>query len=255
MGLGGSGQRRVPLGSSTVTAVPGARPVVLVHGWGGSFETTWRRSGVVDLLADMGRPVIGVDLLGHGDAPTPHDPEAYLDLGERVVAAIEATAGTGADATRVDAIGFSLGAMTLLGIAIASPGCFDRLVLAGIGRNVLEPDDGAGERIARAVEGHADDDDTPAQAFARYARQPGNDPVALAAVMRRPRRPLDPDDLARVTCRTLVAIGDADFAGPGDALAAALGNARLAVLRRTDHFATPESFAFIDAALKFIDEP
>lgn len=242
-------------GSGTVTAVSAARPVVLVHGWGGSFDATWRRSGVADLLSDMGRPVIGVDLLGHGEAPKPRDPGAYADLGDRVVAAIDAAVGAGPDARRVDAIGFSLGAMTLLRIAIDAPHRFERLVLAGIGRNVLEPDDGSGERIALAVEGRADDDDTPAQAFARYASQPGNDPAALAAVMRRPRRPVDPADLARVTCRTLVAIGDADFAGPGDALAAALGNARLAVLRRTDHFATPESFAFVDAALQFIDEP
>lgn len=242
-------------GSGTVTAVSSARPVVLVHGWGGSFDATWRRSGVADLLADMGRPVIGVDLLGHGDAPKPHDPGAYADLGGRVVAAIDTAAGTGPDAGRVDAIGFSLGAMTLLRIAVDAPHRFERLVLAGIGRNVLEPDDGSGERIALAVEGRAADDDTPAQAFARYASQPGNDPAALAAVMRRPRQPVDPAELARVTCRTLVAIGDTDFAGPGDALAAALGNARLAVLRRTDHFATPESFAFVDAALQFIDEP
>ncbi|HEU4841145.1 MAG TPA: alpha/beta fold hydrolase [Ilumatobacteraceae bacterium] len=50
-------------------------PVLLVHGWGGSFDATWRRSGFTELLADAGREVIGVDLLGHGDAPKPHDPE------------------------------------------------------------------------------------------------------------------------------------------------------------------------------------
>ena len=49
-------------------------PVVLVHGWGGSFRTTWRQSGFTELLADAGRTVIGVDLLGHGAAPKPHDP-------------------------------------------------------------------------------------------------------------------------------------------------------------------------------------
>ncbi|MFZ9628726.1 MAG: alpha/beta fold hydrolase [Ilumatobacteraceae bacterium] len=225
-------------------------PVVLVHGWGGSFDSTWRRSGFTELLHDLGRPVIGVDLLGHGDAPKPHDPAAYADLGTRVVAAIEAEAGGGP----VDAIGFSLGAITLLRLAVGDSSRFRRLVLAGIGRNVLEPDDGSGERIALAVEGHGSDDDTPALLFAQYASRPDNDPAALAAVMRRPRRPCTPDELARVTCPTLVVIGDADFAGPGDDLVTALGNARLAVLRRTDHFATPESFDFIDAALRFIDQ-
>ena len=40
----------------------------------------------------------------------------------------------------VDAIGFSLGAMTLLRLAMAEPARFNRLVLAGVGANVLDPD-------------------------------------------------------------------------------------------------------------------
>ena len=42
-------------------------PVLLVHGWGSSFERTWVATGVSALLEDAGREVIGVDLLGHGD--------------------------------------------------------------------------------------------------------------------------------------------------------------------------------------------
>ena len=57
-------------------------PVVLVHGWGGSFASTWQRNGFTALLDDAGLEVIGVDLLGHGDAPKPHDPDAYHDLTE-----------------------------------------------------------------------------------------------------------------------------------------------------------------------------
>ncbi|MFM9083659.1 MAG: alpha/beta fold hydrolase, partial [Actinomycetota bacterium] len=53
----------------------GGAPVVLVHGWAGSFRETWQSTGVDALLADAGREVVGVDLLGHGDADKPHDPE------------------------------------------------------------------------------------------------------------------------------------------------------------------------------------
>ena len=67
---------------------PLAPPIVLVHGWGGSFESTWQRSGFTALLEDAGLDVIGVDLLGHGDAPKPHQSEAYADLTERVVGAL-----------------------------------------------------------------------------------------------------------------------------------------------------------------------
>ena len=221
--------------------------MVLVHGWGGSFATTWQRSGFSELLLDAGREVIGVDLLGHGSAPKPHDPDDYADLGARVLERMP-------DDAQVDAVGFSLGAITLLGLATKHPDRFRKLVLAGIGRNVLEPDPDGAKRIVAAIEGTAPDDDTHGMLFAQYANQPGNDPIALAAIMKRERRePMDAGVLAAVTCPTLVVIGDKDFAGPGDPLADALPNATLKVLRNVDHFATPESFGFIDAALEFID--
>ena len=62
-----------------------------------------------------------------------------------------------------------------------------------------------------------------------------------------------PEQLARVTCPVLVAIGDQDFAGPGDGLVTLLPNARLVVLKKCDHFATTENFDFFDAALGFLE--
>jgi pimeloyl-ACP methyl ester carboxylesterase len=229
-----------------------ARPVVLVHGWGGSFEATWQRNGFTELLRDAKRPVIGVDLLGHGTAPKPHDPEAYTDLTQRIVDQLPAGSGEHDDAA-VDAIGFSLGAMTLLRLAAREPRRFRKLVVAGVGRNVVEPDDKGIDGILAAIEGRGDGSDTGSQVFAQYAHQPGNDPAALAAIMRRPRQPFFADELAGVTCSTLVVIGDKDFAGPGEPLVAALPNAQLTTLRNVDHFATTDAFGFIDAALEFID--
>lgn len=237
------------------TTTANAVPIVLVHGWGGSFDQTWGRSGFTMLLADAGREVIGVDLLGHGTAPKPHDPTAYGDLSARLFAAIDDAVGpSGA----VDAIGFSLGAMTLIGAAIAQPARFRRLVLAGVGRNVFERDDAATAEIVAAIEAGSDTTDTDvsnrARLFAQYAHQSGNDPVALAAIMKRPRADvLTPADLGAITCPVLVAVGDRDFVLPADDLVDAMPDARLVTLRRTDHFATPESFDFIDAALEFLD--
>lgn len=222
-------------------------PVVLVHGWGGSFASTWERSGFTMLLADAGRPVIGVDLLGHGDAPKPHDPVAYGDLTARVLDALPGAP--------VDAVGFSLGALTLLRAAIAGPNRFRRMVLGGIGRNVFERDEAATERILAAIDdrGHTTTDQR-ARLFAQYAHQPGNDPLALAAILRRPGDdPLRERDLASISCPVLVAVGDEDFVLPADRLVDALPDGHLRTLRRTDHFATPESFDFIDATLEFLD--
>jgi pimeloyl-ACP methyl ester carboxylesterase len=222
-------------------------PVVMVHGWAGSFRETWQEPGWEALLSDIGRTVIGVDLLGHGTAPKPHDPAAYADLAGRVSDA----APTG----MFDAVGFSLGAITLLRMACSDPSRFRRLVLMGIGESVFRQDAAGTARIVAAVEGNGAADDVGSQAFAHYASRPGQDPVALAAVFKRQRGPLlTPPDLAVVTCPVLVLLGDKDFSGPGEPLADAFPNAKLVTLRNTDHFATTENFKAIDAALDFLTE-
>jgi pimeloyl-ACP methyl ester carboxylesterase len=223
-----------------------APPIVLVHGWGGSFQTTWRQSGFTELLADAHREVIGVDLLGHGEAPKPHDPAAYADLTTRITDVLPDRA--------VDIVGFSLGAITSLRLATRRPELFNRMVLSGIGRNVFERDVERGKRILAGVEGTGDPDDNEGRLFNQYAHQPGNDPVALAAVMKRPDEGVFvPSELKVIECPVLVVIGARDFAGPADPLVEALPNARLVVLKNTDHFATPESFGFIDAVLEFLE--
>ena len=89
----------------------------------------WREPGWVDLLEEEGRQVIGVDLLGHGKAEKPHDPDAYAALERDVAAALPASG-------LVDAIGFSLGARLLLGVAAAGP---DRFRPGGGRRGGREP--------------------------------------------------------------------------------------------------------------------
>jgi pimeloyl-ACP methyl ester carboxylesterase len=127
-------------------------------------------------------------------------------------------------------------------------------VLSGIGRNVFERDEERGKRILAGVEGTGDPDDNEGRLFGQYATQPGNDRAALAAVMRRPDEGVFTAEMLKVIeCPVLVVIGDRDFAGPGDQLAESLPDARLVVVRNTDHFATPEAFGFIDAVLEFLE--
>jgi pimeloyl-ACP methyl ester carboxylesterase len=220
--------------------------VVLVHGFGSSFDHGWREPGWADLLADGGRAVIPVDLLGHGNADKPHDPSAYERLEDGVAAALPAEA--------VDAVGFSLGAHTLLRLAMESPERFRRLVIIGVGDNLFRNDDpGAAEAIARAVEGKADAEDLRARVFAEMATAPRNDPAALAACMRRRHRPLTAGDLAAATVPTLLVVGERDeLAGNPRALAEALPDAKLVSLPKLDHFQTPRDFGCIDAALNFL---
>jgi len=222
-----------------------APPVVLVHGFGTSHELTWVHNGWVDLLGDEGRPVIGVDLLGHGGAPKPHEPEAYEDLGGRVLDALPDEP--------VDAIGFSMGAKTLLQVASQHPARFRSLVVSGVGSNLFSASDHTA--VVDAVRTGQDGGNPMLRYFAGLGDLPGNDREALAACMAAGAGgKLDPSSLSAITCPVLVVLGDEDFTAPADPLVAALPDATYVELARTDHAKTPKSFAFIDAALGFLRE-
>jgi pimeloyl-ACP methyl ester carboxylesterase len=216
--------------------------VALVHGFATSSARTWGDNGWLDLLADSGRTALPIDLLGHGTADKPHDPAAYAELESLVVAQLPDEP--------VDAIGFSLGARVLLTIATEAPERFNRLVLTGVGANLLRTE--GSDVILRAIEGDGDPTNPVVQYFAGLAQHPEVDRAALAACLRSPRPVLTPERLAKVQLPVLVVIGDKDFAGPGEPLAEALPQAELITLRNVDHFATPKDFGTIDAALDFL---
>jgi pimeloyl-ACP methyl ester carboxylesterase len=220
-----------------------AEPILLVHGLGSSFEHGWRAPGWADLIADAGRKVIPVDLLGHGTSEAPHDPAEYAHLESSIEQALPDE--------RVDAIGFSLGAQLLLRVAAQAPDRIGRLVVMGVGANVLRNE--STSALADAFEHGAEPTNITARLFVQLARTAANDPLAIAACVRRPREPLSIDELARVSSPTLVIIGDKDFAGPAEPLVEALPNATLVTLKGVDHFRTPSEFACIDAALDFVD--
>jgi pimeloyl-ACP methyl ester carboxylesterase len=229
------------------TAGASGPPVVLVHGFAGSTGRTWGVAGWLDLLDDLGREVVGIDLLGHGTAPKPHDPEAYAEL--------ETLARGALPAEPCDAIGFSLGARVLLELAADEPERFRRLVVAGVGANLFET-----ERNDALASIFLAEDPGEAPPVARYflaqAAADDADRAALAAYLRRPSPgPLTADRLQNVQLPVLVVLGDQDFAGPADPLLAALPDARLVSLPGIDHFATPKQFAFLDAALDFLQAP
>lgn len=218
--------------------------VVLVHGFGTNHELTWVHNGWVDLLTEEGRKVIGVDLLGHGTAPKPTDPAAYSDLGARVRDVL--------GDEPVDAVGFSMGAKTLLQVAAAEPDRFRSLVISGVGANLFVSGDHSA--VVEAVRSGDDGGNPGLRYFAGLADLPGNDREALAACMANGGGTVTEEDLARITCPVLVVLGDADFTAPADRLVAALPDATYLELPRTDHAKTPKSFAFIDATLAFLAE-
>ena len=116
----------------------------------------------------------------------------------------------------------------------------NRLVLAGVGRNLVATDE-------------AGMSDNVADRFESLIATPGNDADALRACISRERRPFTAEELAQVQVPCLLVIGSDDFAGPPEPLADLLPNATIKMLSGIDHFGLPKQFAFIDAALEFID--
>src|SRR5688572_1972503 len=174
---------RTCLRSASVTA-----PVVLVHGFATTSARTWGDNGWLDLLGDVGRTPLPIDLLGHGTADKPHDSEAYAAMEDLVLAQLPAEP--------IDAIGFSLGARVLLTIAADHPERFERLVLTGVGANLLRQD--TSDLVLRAIEGEGDPTNPVVQYFAGLAAHPDVDRTALAACLRSPRPVLTPERLATV---------------------------------------------------------
>ena len=223
----------------------GMPPVLFVHGFGTSHDSTWVTNGWTALLEDAGREVIGVDMLGHGSAEKPTSPEEYDKLEGQVFAHFPSK--------QVDAIGFSMGAGVLLHLASNNPERFNRLVLSGVGRNLFERKLDFRDAVANAVE--SGEADTPElRYFAQLPETPDANREALAAFMRRPNPPaFTADSLSKATVSTLVVVGENDFVFPPTELMAALPNAKLVTLPGVDHFATPKNLGFMDAALDFLD--
>jgi pimeloyl-ACP methyl ester carboxylesterase len=222
-----------------------SNPVLLLHGFTGSVESTWAPTGIMELLSEAGREVIAWDLPGHGSAEKHHDAAGYAEMEQGLVDRLP-------DGI-VDGVGFSMGARTLLCMASIAPEKFGKLVVAGVGRNLFERDEEQAERIAKGVQGEAADDDVHAQTFARYASEPGQDGRALAAFMRRRHYPLGSAQFERIIHPVRVVLGSEDFAGPADPLIDALSDPSYTELRGCDHFATPKNFGFIDAVLEHFE--
>jgi 2-succinyl-6-hydroxy-2,4-cyclohexadiene-1-carboxylate synthase len=97
-------------------------PLVLAHGF---TQTSASWGPFLDLLGD-GRPLVPVDLPGHGDAPVARDlPHAAHELG--------ATGGWG------DYLGYSLGGRVALHLALAQPSLVTSLILIGAHPGIEDP--------------------------------------------------------------------------------------------------------------------
>lgn len=223
-------------------------PVILLHGCGGSPEQAFGRTGWIAAFEAAGRDVQALPLPGHlRDGPS-HDPADYADLTAALLPRLPAGA--------CDLVGFSLGAKLALDIAVRHPQRVHRMVLGGIGDNAFAPES-VGAAAAQALE-QGRDADTPAAvlAFLETWDPALNDPLAVAAVLRRPANPVfNIAQIAAIRASVAVVNGKSDFVtAMGTLLVDALGVSQV-LLPQVGHFDLPQQAAFRDHAIRFLSQP
>jgi pimeloyl-ACP methyl ester carboxylesterase len=119
---GNSSSDTLPLYYERHDANGGATPLLLIHGGGSTIESNWAA-----LLPELvpGRPVIAVELQGHGHTSAGTGPASFERSADEVAALIaELALGP------VDLLGFSNGGQVALQVAIRHPQAVRRVIAA-----------------------------------------------------------------------------------------------------------------------------
>ena len=209
-------------------------PVMLVHGFASSIAMNWTSTGWVDVLRKAGYRVIAFDNRGHGHSAKLYD---LADYGAPLMAEDARRLLDHLGIKRAHVIGYSMGARIAAFLVLAHSDRVASLVFGGLGINMVRGMAGTGP-IAHALEAPSIDDVTnpTARTFRAFAEQTKSDLKALAACIRSARASLTKEDLARIACPVLVAVGDRDvIGGSAEALAALIPGAKAYVIPDREH--------------------
>jgi pimeloyl-ACP methyl ester carboxylesterase len=223
--------------------------VVLLHGYTGTVETTWRPIGIIELLHRSGMRVVALDLRGHGASACPHELERYEDraLARDVVALADHLGLEG-----YHLVGYSLGSIVAASVALLDERVRS-LVLGGLGDKLMDTD---WARPRDLLVGLLGDEEAarrePMVALVSWVIENlGGDRHALAAVQHG-HVPVEPDELATISVPTLVITGtDDDVNGDPRPLVAAIADAQL-VRPAGDHVTTLDNPELPSSILAFL---
>ena len=226
-------------------------PVVLIHGFGANRHITWANTGWYQTLTRAGRKLIAIDCRGHGESDKPHAAADY-DEGRMATDIIAVLAAL--DVPEADLIGYSMGGQLAIRFMHDAPDRVRRVVLGGLGENYFRISKTAVEAIAKGLltKDPSTISDPLAREFRIFCEKAGDDLVAMAACIRRPRRNLSPEELHALSQRTLVVCGEDDaMAGSPEPLARRLGDAQMLIIPKRNHHSTVGDRSFKEAAMTF----
>lgn len=227
-------------------------PILLIHGFASNLHINWVNPRWIETLTRAGRRVVAFDNRGHGSSQKLYSPEAYH------------TSRMAADARNLldhlaigaaDVMGYSMGARIAAYLALANPTRVRALVLGGLGDHLVN---GVGLPlgIAHAMEAPSLDDlvDPTQRLFRRFADQTKSDRAALAACIRGSRQTLTRDEVARIACPALVAVGTNDeIAGDPHILAAMFAHGEALAIPGRDHNLAVGDKVFKAGTLDFLE--
>lgn len=212
-------------------AAPGP-VVVMQHGFSATTFHEWVAPGIsANIAKALGRRVVGLDAMGHGQSTRSHDSKDY---GEgrmaRDVSALIDQLGV----TEFDYVGYSMGGVIGLGVGANEPRV-RRLIVAGIGEGVIARG-GVDTRVldrGLLAKGLRADDPSEfpelVRAFRGGIEAMGNDRLALAAHADSYQHSVT--GLDRITVPTLLIAGDADpLAIHPEALSSAIDGCQLVIV-------------------------
>jgi pimeloyl-ACP methyl ester carboxylesterase len=228
------------------------RPVLLIHGFASNAVVNWVDTGWVRHLNRSGFRAIAMDNRGHGLSTKLYTPQDYgtprmAEDARRVLDHL----GIG----RADVMGYSMGARVTAFLAIQHPQYVRSAIFGGLGVNMVRPMAGTGP-IAAALEAPSIDDVTnpTARTFRAFADSTKSNLKALAACIRGARDPLSADDLKRLQCPVLVAVGSLDvIGGSAPDLAALIPGAQSVVMEGRDHMKAVGDRTYKDAVTEFLN--
>lgn len=219
---------------------PGTVPFLVLHGGMGSVAGDF--GALLPLLAAQ-RPVIGVEQEGHGHTGGRDTPVSLARMRADTLAVLDAL-----EVDRVHVIGFSMGGMLAVDLAVAAPERLATLTAISVSQNL----DGMHPAIA-AVNRNPDAPPSPEalalmpseEDFARmqagFADNPGG-PEQFQRTMAQLNAFMvsgwgwSDEDLAEIEVPSLIVLGDSDFMTVGHAeRMAGLAGAQFAVLPDTTH--------------------